>query len=722
MADWKAFAFKIPGKDLLEQVRSVLETLLVYMEILKTILETVSVFMVDFGNPVRPLVEALLQLILELFESLKRTGIYGYFDVPNPIQDPGFDRFKGGYQAFTERFKASLFDAKDPFRPQPGAGVNQSGFILIVADTESVFGTLRLVKILLRFFGKEVLSPQFTAPANLKVFPAGERPTATGGTSIDPILQVPSVFGAKLKGLAISWSLATNQYPPDPGFNDLLASVGSEFIPQKWLIERTGNPAGPASRLVPDETRFEDKQGRPITRTARVRDEYGDYFRVFEKYIVLDPKTNGPSFFLGQLGTFRYIDTDVSKDKTYYYRLRAFSGPLDVQSDGTINFPEPERDMVSGELLQRWPSKDPSDPVIMGRPTGIITGRIPNVPQDFDVIDLLKATFRMAFALGFHQQADPDATFDDNGLPTGDTSPIQIGRGTLSNLAGPLGLLFPDAEFAALFGIGFSDSTISEKVKADPVTNEYPDVTHNYFNVKAQAARLTSMVTQSLLDNSGQLVPLRDLYESLPYPLTNGKGYLASGVTTIDKMVTQFVTIPDGFPETYDPKVYETYSYAYLDVNVRRNLLRVVQYVKSFTLGGTAPDWVQLSLLKDVIPWSGQFIYELLARVDALLEAFKSALSEIQAFIDLIIRKIDVLERFIKFLVEILSYLDSFEAGFYVLGVPSTDQGIPGWIDAIDNAGGNPPPSGPGGYTAGVALAYVGPNVDAFATAFSIIF
>lgn len=722
MADWKEFSIKIPGKDALEQVRSVLETLLIYMEILKTILETVSIFMVDFGNPVRPLVEALLAIILELFESLKRTGIYGYFDVPNPLQDPGFDRFKGGFPAFTERFKASLFDSKDPFRPQPAASISQSGFVLIVADTESVFGTLRLIKVLLRFFGKEVLSPQFTAPANVKVFPAGERPTATGGTSIDPILQVPSVFGAKLKGLAISWSLATNQYPPDPGFNDLLASVGSEFIPQKWLIERTGNPAGPITKTVPGETRFEDKQGRPIVRTQRVRDENGDYFRLFEKYIVLEPKTNGVSFFLGQLGTFRYIDTDVSKDKTYHYRVRAFSGPLDVQTDGTLNLPAPERDMVSGELIQRWPSKDPSDPVIMGRPSGIITGRIPNIPPDFDVIELLKNTFRMAFALGFHLQPDPDATFDDNNLPTGDTSPIQIGRGTLSNLAGPLGLLFPDVEFAALFGTGFSDTGASGTVKADPVTEKYPDVTYNFFNVKAQSARLTAMVSQSLLDNSGQLIPLRDLYESLPYPVANGKGYLASGVTTIDKMVTQFVTLPDEFPATYDSKVYETYAFAYQDPNVRRNLLRVVQYVKSFTLGGTAPDWVQLSLLKDVIPWSGQFIYELLARVDALLEAFKSALSEVQAFIDLIIRKIDVLERFIQFLVEILNYLDSFDAGFYFLAVPSTDQGIPGWIDAIDNAGGNPPPSGPGGYTAGVALAYVGPNVDAFATAFSIIF
>jgi len=722
VSDWKSFAIKIPGKDLVEKVRGILETLLVFLEILKAILETISLFLIDFGNPLRVLIEALLTLILQLFESLKRTGLYAYYDVPNPIKDPGFDRFRGGYQAFVERFKASLFDSKDPFRPQPAPGSNQSGFVLIVADAESVFGMLRLIKILLRFFGKEFRSAQFVAPANVKVFPAGQKPGALGGTSVDPILQVASVFGVTLKGLAIEWSLATNQYPPDPGFNDLVASMSSEFIPQKWLIEKTSRSGGPEVVTAKDETRFEDKRGRPLKRVKKVRDENGDYFRKFEKYIVLDPSTNTEAFFLGQLGTFRYIDTDVTKDKTYYYRVRAFSGPLDVSSGGTLDLPDPEKSQVTGDLIQRWPSKDRLDPVVMGRPSGIITGRVPNVPANFDLIEALKNTFRMAFALGFHLELSPDATFDSNGYPTNGTTTIQIGRGSLSNLAGPLGQLFPEVELAAIFGVGFSDAGTSERVEPDPVSGQYPNVVHNYFNVKAQSARLSSMVAQSLIENSGLLIPLRDLYQGAIPKSVSGGGYFSSGITTIEKMVTQFCRLPDNFPATYDPKVYETYKFAYTDPASRLNCLAVIRYIKSFTLGGTPPDWIQVSLLRDIIPWSGAMIYELLARIDALLEAFKSALSELKAFIDLLIRKIDALERFVKFLIEILNYLDLFSVGFYFLAVPSTDKGIPGWIEAVDMAGGTPPPSGPGGYTAGVALAYAGPNVDVFATAFSIIF
>jgi hypothetical protein len=569
-----------------------------------------------------------------------------------------------------------------------------------------------------------LISPQYTAPANVKVFPAGTKP---GKSSPDPILSIASVFGVKLEGLAVEWTLATNQFPPDPGYTDLLPTIASEFIPQKWLIERTGHSGGPENVLKPEETSFEDKKGKRIKRSKRLRDESGDYFRVFEKYIIIDPSTQTATFLLGQLGKFRYIDTDVTKDKTYYYRIRAFSGSLDVGSSGTMTLPAPIVNKPSGELIQTWPATDPNDPVIMGRPSGIITGRVPNIPADFDVIAVLNATFRAAFALGFHLEVPAGATFNEDGSPAADDTHVaDVGKGLLTNLAGPLGRLFPKLEFGALFGAAPDPGATATNASPtpDPVTGKYPDVTHNFISVKAHASRLTNAVAGSLLENSGMLIPLRDLYQgALPKPI-KGDGYLASDqdVTSIEKLVTKFITIQDGFPETYDPKVYKTYAIAFSDLGTRLNIVAAVQFIKSFTLGGVPPDWVSISLLRDIIPFSGQFIYELLARIDALLAAFKSIIDEIAAFIDLLIRKIDVLERFVKFLIDILNYLDSFSAGFFFLSVPATDKGIPGWVEAIDNAGGTRPPSGPGGYSAGIALAYAGPNIDAFSTAFSIIF
>jgi len=731
MSDWTALRIKVPGKDLLEQVRGSLEALVTFMEIIKALLETISLFLIDFGNPIRPIVEALLKLVMQLFESLKQTGLYGWYDIPNPLQDPNFDRWKGGYQALTERFKASLFDPKDPFRPQPIPSVNKSGFVLIVADAQTVFGLLRLIKILLRFFGRELSSAKYTAPANVKAFPAGRKPKAMGGTDYDPILQVASVFGATLNGIAIEWSLATNQYPPDPGYQNLLGTVSSELIPQKWLIEKTSNPQGPTTVTKLVTTNFESKKGTRLKRTIKVRDENGDLFRSFEKYIVIEPSNNGSTFFMGQLGTFRYIDTSVEKNKTYHYRIRAFSGSLSVNSDGTLALGEPVYATTRNEWVQRWPTTDPDDPVVMGRPSPIVTGRIPNIPSDFDVITVLQYTFRMAFALGFHLELSSTATFDETGRNTGNTPATEIGKGSLTGLGGPLSQVLPavtlgfansksTSSTGETAGVSFSSTGVSE-VTADPTSGEYPDVTHNYFSVKAHSARLADAVGSSLLENSGMLVPLRDLYlATLPRSVPD-KGNLL-GCRTLKDVVYAFNNIPDTFPKSYSLNVYTTYEAAFSDPNTRLNLLDAVQFIKSFTLGGTPPDWISVSLLRDIIPWSGQFIYDLLNRIEALADAFKSAISEIKAFIDTLIRKIDVLEQFIKYLIEILNYLDSFSAGFYFLNLPSTDKGVQGWIEAVDTAGGTRPPSGPGGYSAGIALAYSGTNVDAFSTAFGLIF
>jgi hypothetical protein len=590
--------------------------------------------------------------------------------------------------------------------------------VLIVADAETIFGMLRLIKILLRFFGKELTSAKYTAPANVRIFPAGTLPSSVSGagsvaggtisqSNIDPILQVVNVFGATLKGFAIEWSLSTNQYPPDPGFNDLLASVSSELIPQSWLIEKTSNPGGPVTLTLDAETNFEDKRGRAIKRKIPVRDENGDYFRVFEKYIVIDPTNATPTFILGQLGKFRYLDSLVDKDTTYYYRIRAFSGPLVVTVNNTIEFPAPEQKADTGEYIQRWPSSDPNNPVIMGRPSGILTCRLPNIPANFDVITVLENTFKMAFALGFHNPLDPTATFDVNGRPTGSTPATRVGQGSLVNLGGALSDIIP---------------TALSSIQQNPVTEEYPNVVQNYLSVKFQASSLAQVVGSSLLENSAMLNPMRDLYQgAIPLPIPSTGNFKGSN-STLEQMVTAFNIIPEDFPSAEHPEVYATSNAAFKDVNTRLNLLQVVTFIKSFTLGGTSPDWTSISLLRDIVPWSGQFIYDLLNRIDALLDAFRSANDEIKAFIDTVVRKINILERFIKYLIEILNYLDSFSAGFYFLSVPSTAAGIPGWIAAIDKAGGTKPPSGPGGYSAGVSLAYAGTNVDAFSTAFNLIF
>src|SRR6185369_8562865 len=230
MANWQSFVIQVPGKDALEPVRNVLETIVIFLDVLKAILDTIKIFLIDFGNPIKALVEALIKLIEELFLSLKATGISAYFDIPDPTSDPNFDRFVGGFQAFTERFKGSLFDPLDFNRPQPRAGSTQSGFVLLVVDSDSPFTLLERAKQLQRFFGREFTSPRFEPPDNLKGLPVGDKG--------DPILAVASVFTkGPIKSVQLSWSLPTSLSTPDPGYRDLVTKVAREVIPPKFLIE-----------------------------------------------------------------------------------------------------------------------------------------------------------------------------------------------------------------------------------------------------------------------------------------------------------------------------------------------------------------------------------------------------------------------------------------------------------------------------------------------------
>ncbi len=104
MPDWTAFQLPIPISELVTPVAAVLETLMILLDILKTILETIKVFLIGLLNPIRALVEALIGLLIELIQALQATGCYAYFDIPDPIHDTNFSRVAGGFPAFIERF------------------------------------------------------------------------------------------------------------------------------------------------------------------------------------------------------------------------------------------------------------------------------------------------------------------------------------------------------------------------------------------------------------------------------------------------------------------------------------------------------------------------------------------------------------------------------------------------------------------------------------------
>ena len=738
MANWQAFKLQVPGKNLLEKVRGVLETLLVFMEVLKTILQTIKAFLIDFGNPIRLLVEALVKLITDLFESLKRSGLYGYYDVPNPLRDPSFKSHFGGYQAFLGRWKASLLDTRDMNRPQPVKGALQGGFVMLVVDADGPVQLIRLIMALLEFFGQEFRFPRYLPPANFKVMPLG--------SSGDPILSVTKLFSDPPKAIELSWSLGSQTGSPDPSFTGMAANLANEFNPPNWLIERAEvsptqeitveydqdsaqlrDPtlAGPVTTNV--EMKFVNPRNlaKKIKRKQPVIDEFGDPVIKFQTAYILGK--GSASFILGQLGTYRFIDTGVEYDKVYYYRIRAFSGPLDVTAAGVLNYKGPlqQNKNRGDQLYLPWPSKDPKSRVVIGKPSNTARIRFVKVPDKFDVLENLRALFLTAFSLNFGQPY-PASYNKDN--------PLHIGEGVLVEMSG------------AIIGKSMlpliSENTPAKDFAPSPNTGRYPDQPWQDKVVRFQVARLVTQYATVLMEGGSAIVEgFRKIMQGpLPKGPVKTKWPAVGSPTSLEKLVIAFTRVdpdPDlGAAGSVASAILEinptgtvpldtvrAYGSAFGEAAVRENVLVAINYVKALGSHGVPPDWVRFSILRDMIPWSGQFLYDIVAKIQALLDAFNGVIAEIKKFIDLLIRKIDAMEQFIKYLVSLMNFILKLEIGCYVLYVPTVPGGdVSDWFAAVDGAGGTKPTSGVDGYTAGICLAYMLPDVSSFTKAFGLIF
>jgi hypothetical protein len=619
---------------------------------------------------------------------------------------------------------------------------NQAGFIILMVDASSVMRMIRLIMVLLRFFGKEFTAPRYAAPANARVLPVGDKG--------DPILAVAKIFSTDITAVAVEWSLPTAQMTPDPGFQDVVANTAAEFIPPCFLVEKS--EIDPMSAEIdigtaasePDsvgivthqrETGFESG-GKLVKRKERVRDMYGDIVVKFQRYYMVSPTQTPETFWTGQLGKFRWIDSEVEKDKTYYYRVRAFSGSLFWDKNQHILFfPATLSYTPTNPSGFTWPADDSSDPPVMGKPTGIFSVRIPKIPANFDVLENLKRLFQTAFSLDFHlapiiKKTGPDTNptvvrpvFNDNGDPVYPTLPEDIGRGSLENWAGPL------ATFDALplVGIVSSATTMSEQYKPSDVTGRYPDMPWQKFIVRYNSTRMANLVASAMLQAGSYAIEgFREIMQG-PLPMGPVVFGVMSGKTTLEQCVFALTDIIPDDPEhpsrgsSIDLPQASTYGSVYSDETFRKNVLVAINQIKNFTLGGVKPDWQSLALLRDIVPWAGQILYQILAAIQSLLDAFNGVIQEIKDFIDLLLRKINALERFIEFLIRLMEYVLSLDVSCYVLNVSPITNGIPELIEAIDNAG-NAPPMDPGGYSAGIALAYVAPDISAFQKAFGLIF
>lgn len=748
-AEWKSLQITVPIKPLLEPVVGILETLMIYLEVLKAILETIKAFLVDFGNPLKALILALIQLIQQLFKAIQQTGLYTYYDIPDPREidyKPNYDRFSNVAQPFTYRLSGSWYDSQDMNRPQPVKLFNQGMYLLFVVDASSIVKMARLIKMLLRFFGKEFLQARYLAPRNVKALPIG--------SNKDPILAVAKLFGADSKGIAVEWSLPTTQRNPDPGIADTVGELADEFIPPNFLIEKSSkqpnkemdtsidlsenltdevnsgvlaavfeeqDSAGLLTYLRPTGIEIPQSGGTQTTIKTRLFDNNGEPVQKFEKYVVVGAG-NILDVLQMSLGKFRWIDNDVQQDVTYYYRVRAFSGDLDyVKDPAGYAVIKPQFSTVMDLATMQWSAPDGKDDPTMGRASPIVQARLPKLPAKFDVIDNLYRLFLVAFSLDFAEQVSivrnstgevTRPKFDSDGVPVPGTGtvPSDIGKGSLSGLG-------------SVINGGYSASTVVQLLQPGlTAAFESFRMPWQVTLLKYQAQRLAYTAASALLAaGSGAIDKFKDLMQGDPMPwgpLEGIEGTLKD-VTTLEIMCLRLTVDPaDG---VVPQATKDTYKKAYNNVSVRGNVQEGIIFIKPFFMGGAPPDWSSIRLF-DMLPWVPTILYKLLDTINALLDAYKGVIDEIKDFIDLIIRKINALEKFIQFLINLIESIMNLSVSCYFLNSGVLTGGIDEWDATLWNAGGDAPPYVFGGYSAGIALAAVAPDVSAITSAFSILF
>ena len=793
MATWEGFQITIPAQPLLREIDSILETLLIFLEIVKSILEVVKIFLILFGNPLILLLEALMALILDLFHALQQTGIYAYYDLPDLAHDPNFKAIAGGSQAFKNRFNGSLLDQRDAHRPQPG-GVLQGGFILLVIDADGPLILIQIIKALIAFFKnpKKIYEDQYPAPVHLKATPQSE----VAGQLSD-IFDLETMLSTQSTSMAFTWQLPGIVPSISAGFVGVTSQVIQNFRVPNWLIEIGLSPPIQDIIITPDPVTLEfpislmtdpvstgrlkqvyfsgssnprNLGGPNLTTILPVLDDHGDPIVKFSYYAIID----GFAALLQDLGgggKIRFIWTNIPLDTTFYVRVRAYFGSLNnTPTEGpfcTISWGLDGtgiliRDQSTGGNIPflKWPSTSETFGVSMGKPSTMITARLSKIP-DFNLLGDLISLFQAAFSLDFHLPLPPaepvtqtvivngqpttvqtkDANgnpiyvpqFDSAGNPLPPLSVANIGNGSLGSLAGAVSTVFPvvgPGGEGVSYPVGnalFVPSAFNIPYKwpwQDPI-------------VQSQSTKLALKFANILLEQgSVQIAAFKQLMKG---PLPAGAFSDYSSLEELVTTITQVYNLTNPAPPTgalasvaaaftaanlnslVQPEVANAYIEAFNSAAARRNVLAGINFLLSLGFQGVPPDWISMSIM-DLIPWSGQILYQLISMVQALIDAFKGLLQQLIDFINLIERKITALEIFIEYLISIINFLLSLNIGFYLLFVPSIDGDVSAWMEAVNSTQGTPPMSGPNGYTAGICLAYLLPDVSAISNAFGLIF
>ena len=212
-----------PINDVIAKIDSVLAFLIAVLNIVNKILEVVKVFLVGLLDPIRAIVEAIIEEIRNIIQDLKQLGVYITGDWKLFDADKNFVDLVGGYQGYERRMVARLLDTSDPGRPDFSSSSAVVG-AFFYASSGDVAKLIRLVQTLVRFFGQGDLmgsaNPAATPPT----------PTVLYGSESDFVTRYDSLSAAIAEGVLPDAVSLTWGMPSGVGGKGLFGPVPKGFL------------------------------------------------------------------------------------------------------------------------------------------------------------------------------------------------------------------------------------------------------------------------------------------------------------------------------------------------------------------------------------------------------------------------------------------------------------------------------------------------------------
>jgi len=239
-----------PIYPVLEGLNGILSALIAILNIVQKILDILKVFLVGLLDPLRALVEIIIEEIRGIIQDLRQIGLYIAGDWALLDSETNQAYLLGGYATYEQRMVARLLDTTDPNRPNFSSSSAALGVFLYTSSGD-MSDIARAAFAILKLFGQDALL------GKQKPYPTPTAPTIGYGSAAAGVSAFTSLGKVSAENspdsISLTWSMPTGtskspfKNPSPKGFLIHVSTVPDGLE----VVASTSNPTSPNPKEPP---------------------------------------------------------------------------------------------------------------------------------------------------------------------------------------------------------------------------------------------------------------------------------------------------------------------------------------------------------------------------------------------------------------------------------------------------------------------------------------